>query len=76
MTRQKSAILSPADKKAKIAELKLLLKNAKADVKTNADAQKKLDKQYAADSKAISKTAGTAAKALAKVEAELAALTS
>lgn len=73
-TRQKSAVLSAADTKAKIAELKLAIKTAKADVKTNVDAQKALDKQYAAGCKEIAKTKGNADKALAKLEAELAKL--
>jgi hypothetical protein len=73
--RPRSTVMSAADTKAKIAEIKGLIKAAKADVKTNADLQKALDKQYATGCKEIAKTKGNADKALAKLEADLAKLT-
>lgn len=74
MSRTKSAVLSPADKKAVVKNLKLQLKDAtdalKAIAKNTALAQKTLDKTLSAAAKDSAKLE----KAAAKLNADLLAL--
>lgn len=71
MPRAKSAVLSAADTKAKVAELKTQLKIAagvhKAGVKAVADAQKAHDKNL----KGLNKAVDTAMKDVVKIQAQL-----
>lgn len=75
MSRQKSVVLSPADKKALAAEVKGNIKTAKAALKELEDQQKALDKKFAADTKALIKPIAAATKALQALEAKHAELT-
>lgn len=75
MARKLSVVLTPAETKAKAKDLKDQIKGAKALVKTHTDALKAAAKKHTVENKCIQKDVDTASKALAKLEAELAALT-
>ena len=82
MARPKSVILSSAEKKTIVAELKLKLKAAKDEVKVVIAGVKEADKAlqqanklHIASLKVSDKAALAAAKTVAALEAQLAALT-
>lgn len=85
MARDKSAVLSAADRKAVVTDLKARIKATKDAVKTGNAEVKALQKTYDASIKAVTKDFQTAvkgvqkdldtnSKALAKLEAELEAI--
>ena len=81
MARTKSAILSPADKKAASASIKTEIKSAKDNLKQLAGIRKEADKAYATAGKAHvaalkenDKAASVAEKSLASLEGKLEAL--
>ena len=86
MARDKSAVLSTADKKAVITDIKTRLKESKDGVKSGNATVKTLTKEYEAGIKAVTKAhqialkdvnkvVADAEKAVAKLEAELSAIT-
>ena len=82
MARSKSVILTPAEKKTVIVDLKGKIKAAKDAVKAVAALNKEVDKKHAAACKthegvvkARAKAGETVAKELSKMEAQLASLT-
>lgn len=78
MARSKSAVLSPADKKAVVTDIKAKIKEAKAVDKAIATLLKDAEKEYKVSEKSYNtakneaaKSANTNAKAIAKLEADL-----
>ena len=72
--RQKSVILSPAEKKAAAKTLKAEIAVLKKDVKTNDTALKAAKKNFDAQVKSIDRTRANTVKVLGKLEAHLGTL--
>ena len=75
MARAQSQVLSAADKKAVVSDLKAKLKDARSLEKSLTGSIKTIEKDAAVAVKAANKELAVAAKAVAKLEAELAAIT-
>ena len=74
MARQPSKILSPADKKAAIADLKAQLKAAKDEHKLHISFGKEKEKLHAATMKQNAKDVATAQKAVDSIQKQIDAL--
>jgi hypothetical protein len=74
MARQPSKILSPADKKAAIADLKAQLKVAKDEHKQHTSFGKEKEKLHAATMKQNAKDVATAQKAIDGIQKQIDAL--
>lgn len=74
MARDKSAVLSPADKKAVVTDVKNKIKVVKEALKTNDKAIKEVEKKYNTAVKVIAKDNAALNKELVKFEKDLAAL--
>ena len=74
MARQPSKILSPADKKAAIADLKAQLKVAKDEHKQHVSFGKEKEKLHAATMKQNAKDVATAQKAIDGIQKQIDAL--
>lgn len=75
MARSKSAVLSPADKKAVVTDIKNKIKEATAAQKATAATFKLAERAFAAASKLAEKEMKTVGTALAKLNSDLAAIT-
>ncbi len=75
MARAKSVVLSKAEKKAVVVDLKAKIKAAKDEVKTISNDRKAAEKTFNTFVKTNDKAAAAAAKALAGLEASLASVT-
>ena len=74
MARAKSAVLSEADKKAVITDVKTRLKEAKAAVKTHSAELNTMVRAHNNKVKSVDKDIAALTKTATKLEAELAAL--
>lgn len=74
MPREKSVILTPTQKKEKVADLKAQLKTLKAENAERATAQKAADKAYKADTATRTKATAAANASITKLTSELAAV--
>lgn len=75
MARSKSAVLSPADKKAVVTDLKTRIKDAQALVKTAANDLKASLKAHTAVEKETTKVTAAQTKIIDKLQAELELIT-